>query len=459
MTGGDAIGKFAVDIPHRGPDDVPCEIRSCVRPAEEVLVLRGQYRVRCVKHANELRLQGAQQTDLPPDFDQPRRAATTNESRAVESAMPIASPSSGDSGGALSVAVELPAGPAAMVEEEAAAGLDAAAPSGGSEPDLSLSEQASRDEPDAPHDDVITTGDLAPSAAVIVRVECDDAAAPSLPPQPLEVPMVASPLPSKKCMIPDCAREKQSRGYCNMHYGRGLRMLGSNECTPAELADALARWQPSGVGRPPTTATPTPTPRTPKPPANLPAQPFIAQIAAALHCQPGTAAEDLVHIARTLNQDAAAFGEELRAIQKLLDMDKADARGSDTVGRLTAHLCWLRGRTETLAEQEREQRNRRDEAETRLSDLAEAARQSEIWHRKYEATVDELAEAHREMARAHGEIQVLKDAAPVSDGPFRPRRDKALPALLSAARRLAEECDDLALVDVLTGITALLGIE
>lgn len=60
-------GTFAPDLPHRGPDDTPCEIASCVRPAEEVLIIRGRYRVRCIPHANELRRQGAQQTDLSPE--------------------------------------------------------------------------------------------------------------------------------------------------------------------------------------------------------------------------------------------------------------------------------------------------------------------------------------------------------------------------------------------------------
>ncbi len=65
--------QFAPDLPHRAPGDTPCEIRSCVRPAEEVLVLRGKYRIRCIQHANELRLQGAEITDLPVDF-QPNKA-------------------------------------------------------------------------------------------------------------------------------------------------------------------------------------------------------------------------------------------------------------------------------------------------------------------------------------------------------------------------------------------------
>jgi len=69
MTSNDTLGQFALDLPHAGPDDTPCEVRSCVRPAEEVLILRGQYRTRCIPHANDLRLQGAQITDLEPGFD------------------------------------------------------------------------------------------------------------------------------------------------------------------------------------------------------------------------------------------------------------------------------------------------------------------------------------------------------------------------------------------------------
>jgi len=44
-----------------------------------------------------------------------------------------------------------------------------------------------------------------------------------------------------------------------------------------------------------------------------------------------------------------------------------------------------------------------------VAQLVEAARQSDVWHRKYERTLDEVNEAHRSLACATGEIQNLRD--------------------------------------------------
>jgi hypothetical protein len=153
--------NFAPGLPTREPDEVQCEIRSCPRPAESVLLLRGQFRTRCVTHAMELRRQGATLTELDPGFDHP---------------------------------------------------------------------------PGQPPETV-----------------------PSIP----EVPV---------CKIADCTSPAKTRGFCVLHWGRGLRVLhitSAAQVSDEDMHAAILRWVPSPHGptpkAPEVTNADTPAPATPAP--------------------------------------------------------------------------------------------------------------------------------------------------------------------------------------------------
>lgn len=317
MSLGEPNGNnFAPDLPHREPDEVQCEIRSCPRPAESVLLLRGQFRTRCVTHAMELRRQGATLTELDPGFDHP------------------------------------PGQPPAPV--------------------------------------------------------------PNIP----EVPV---------CKIADCTSPAKTRGFCMLHWGRGLRVLhitGAAHVSDEDMHAAILRWTPAPHGptpkSPEVTNADTPAPATPAPSPEpsaelLPDQPapsaavgdvWTELILACEHSPWHSSLVPLMQERRALG--IARYGVPLQrangrdhivdASQELLDAAvycwAAEAHG---VARETLDAL-LRLR---MLPVERDETNRQHVS------------QRDVLARKLYESEAELAEMHRCAARDHGEIQNLKDALDV----------------------------------------------
>lgn len=293
MSLGEPNGNnFAPDIPHCEPDDVPCELRSCPRPATHVLLLRGQYRIRCDVHAAELRRQGATLTELDPGFDHP------------------------------------PGQPPANV--------------------------------------------------------------PNIP----EVPV---------CKIADCTSPAKTRGFCMLHWGRGLRVLritSGAHVSDEVMQAAILRWTPAPHGptpkSPEVTNADTPSPAAPAPSPEPSGGIFDTMLRSTLDLAIDVDNTEVIDCVtrlvdanrklrremddsfsagwRKASDETAALGVENVELQRELARARSDLQtmtaqyqdSDDLVGRICKVLD-CEGSADTLVEQVESLKNKRDLARERLA--------------------------------------------------------------------------------------------